>query len=107
MARRMSPQPSAVAEAIARHKAAQAAHDAAPDDSDETMDPLFDVFDAATRALEELGKTPCASDAEFIEKLRYLLPQETRQSGALHFGLEYGSILVAVATHLGELGGDA
>jgi len=104
MARRMSPQPSAVAEAIARHKAAQAAHDAAPDDSDETMDPLFDV---ATRALEELGKTPCASDAEFIEKLRYLLPQETRQSGALHFGLEYGSILVAVATHLGELGGDA
>jgi hypothetical protein len=104
MARRMSPQPSAVAEAIARHKAAQAAHDAAPDDSDETMDPLFD---AATRALEELGKTPCASDAEFIEKLRYLLPQETRQSGALHFGLEYGSILVAVATHLGELGGDA
>ena len=104
MARRMSPQPSAVAEAIARHKAAQAAHDAAPDDSDETMDPLFD---SATRALEELGKTPCASDAEFIEKLRYLLPQETRQSGALHFGLEYGSILVAVATHLGELGGDA
>ena len=92
--RKAPSKPSAVAAAIARHKTAQDAYDAAPDQSDETLIPLCEVAD---EALKELEETPCTSDAEFVEKLRYLFAEEVR----LEFSVD--SIHVAVATHLGEI----
>ena len=63
-----------VAEAIARHKAAIAAREAAADDNDDEI--FSSLCDAEDDALNELAKTPCASDAEFVEKLRYVLKYE-------------------------------
>ena len=54
--------------AIARHKAAQAALDAVPGPEDYPEH----LCDEEAEALDELAFTPCASDAEFLEKLRYL-----------------------------------
>ena len=55
-------------QAIARPKAAQAALDAVPG-PEEYPEHLCDEED---EALDELAFTPCAIDAEFLEKLRYL-----------------------------------
>jgi len=64
-----------IALAIERHKAAQAAIDAFKDDPDGYPEHLgMAEFDA----IDDLAGTPCASDAEFIEKLRYLHAYETR-----------------------------
>ncbi|MGH6801510.1 MAG: hypothetical protein ACRECZ_08875 [Methylocella sp.] len=91
---------SAVAEAIAHYDAAQAAFNANTDDSDETSAPLCE---AANDALGELARTPCADDAEFLEKLRHLLDAENFIHGGKRcdrpFNMGFGSILVAVATH--------
>ena len=48
-----------IAQALARHKAAQAA----PNFGDK-------LFTAESDTLKVLVETPCASDAEFVEKLR-------------------------------------
>jgi hypothetical protein len=55
---------NALAQAIARHTAAQAAVDAAadPDDCPEHL------REEENEALDELSWTPCASDAEFLRK---------------------------------------
>ena len=51
-------------------------------------------------ALDELAFTPCASDAEFVEKLRYLLAHETRIfGGPPPGGHDFGSIVIAVDRH--------
>jgi hypothetical protein len=83
---------SAVWEAIARAKAAQAAYDAAPDHSDETLIPLST---AESDACDDLAEAHCRDDAEFVEKLRYLFAREV-----LLFGKEDNAVMVAVATHL-------
>ena len=59
-----------IVQAIARHKAAQAALDAVPGPED-----YPELCDEEDEALDELAFTPCASDAEFLEKLRYLYAQ--------------------------------
>ena len=59
------------AQALARHKAAQAALDAVPGPEDYSEH----LCDGEDEALDELAFTPCASDAEFLEKLRYLYAQ--------------------------------
>jgi hypothetical protein len=41
-------------------------------------------------------KAPCASDAEVLEKLRYLFAEEIRLHGGM---MGWPSILVAMATH--------
>lgn len=82
--------------AIERHRAAQEAHDAAPDHSDETLCPLSEAED---EACDKLTETPCANDAEFLEKLRYLLARETRLFGKPTIGTEYGSVVRATALH--------
>jgi hypothetical protein len=88
-----------VAQALARHRAAQARIDAHFGQIDDEA--LADrLFAAESEALEALAETPCASDAEFLEKLRYLLAHETRifegpPDGHQHFG----SIVVAVDRH--------
>jgi hypothetical protein len=90
-----APMSGALAQALARHMAAQAAFDAGPDPED-----YQHLCNAENEALDELAFTPCASDAEFLEKLRYLLAHETRiaegpPDGSQHFG----SILIAVDRH--------
>ena len=62
-----------IIQALARHKAAaQAPIDARSGRIDD--DTLADVlFTAESDALNVLAETPCTSDAEFVEKLRYLL----------------------------------
>ena len=87
-----------VAEAIERHKTAQAAYDATPDDTDKIMIPLSD---ATFEALDKLAKTHCSSDAEFIEKLRYLAAQEAKMYPSPTGGHEYGSVVIAVAKYFG------
>ena len=47
-------------------------------------------------ALDELAFTPCASDAEFLEKLRYLYAQQAKVGWDLpDNGDDYGCIVVA------------
>jgi hypothetical protein len=88
---------TALAQAIERCEAAQAAYDAIPDDDDAAKQQLSgfesDVVDA-------LARMPCASDAEFLERLCYLLARETRIFGEPHGRAEFGSIVVAVDRHI-------
>jgi hypothetical protein len=87
---------TAVAKAIARHKAANTALDAEQDDTDEIMGPLFDAY---FESLDKLAKTPCSSDAEFLEKLRYLAAQEAEMCPSPKGTHEYGSVVIAVAKY--------
>jgi hypothetical protein len=88
-----------VVQAIARHKAAQAAIDARSGCIDD--DALADkLFTAERGALDVLARAPCVSDAELVEKLRYLLAHEARiVDGPPDGHQEFGSILVAVDRH--------
>src|SRR5580704_17686400 len=63
-----------IVQAIARHKAAQAALDAVPGPEDYPEH----LCNEEDEALDELAFTPCASDAEFLEKLRYLYAQQAK-----------------------------
>jgi hypothetical protein len=88
--------------ALDRHKAAKAAWDAKPDADRIDDDP---VMLAVGDALIDVAETPCASDAEFLEKLRYLFEVEMEMHGYDWIGdhkfAAYGSIIVAVDTHFG------
>jgi len=89
-----------VAQALARHKAAQAAVDAHFGMIDDAA-LATQLFDAERDALKILAETPCASKAEFIEKLRYLLAHETRIFGGPPDGNhDFGSIVVAVDRYM-------
>jgi hypothetical protein len=58
------------------------------------------LFTVERDALNVLAETPCASDAEFVEKLRYLLAHETRIfDGPPDGNHDFGSIVVAVDRH--------
>jgi hypothetical protein len=96
---RKAPMSGALAQAIARHKAAQAPIDAHFGSIDDEA--LADqLFTAESDALKVLAETPCASEAEFLEKLRYLLAHEARiADGSPDGHQEFGSILVAVDRH--------
>ncbi len=89
---------ASIAQALARHKAAQAPIDAHFGSIDD--DALANqLFAAESDALEVLAETPC-SDAEFVEKLHYLLGHEARIAERPPDGhQEFGSILVAVDHH--------
>jgi hypothetical protein len=83
----------ALAQALARHKAAQAAIDAAPEGYPDHLN------EAEFDAIDELAETPCASDAEFLEKLRYLHAYETRTFGPPTGQHEFSSVVLAVDCH--------
>jgi hypothetical protein len=85
---------TALAQALARHMAAQAALDAVPGPEDY---PEL-LCDEEGEALEELAFTPCASDAEFLEKLRYLYAQQAKL-WELPESENYGCIVIAAACH--------
>ena len=86
--------------ALDRHKAAKAAWDAKTDRIDD--DP---VGLAVGDTLIDVAETPCASTAEFLEKLGYLFEEEMEMHGYDWIGenkfAAYGSITVAVDTHFG------
>jgi hypothetical protein len=86
-----------VAQALARHKAAQAAIDARFGQIDD------EALADQTPPRETLSRPwpkRLASDAEFLEKLRYLLAHEARICERQPDGhQEFGSILVAVDRH--------
>ena len=84
-----------VAKAIERHKAAQAALDAIPSPEDYPEH----LSNEEDEALYELAFTPCASDAEFLEKLRYLYAQQAKIWGLPDNGNDYGCIVIATACH--------
>ena len=87
-----TPRKAPVAQALARHKAAQAPIDAHFGQiDDEAL--ANQLFTAESDALDALAKAPCVSDAGFVEKLRYLLAHEARIAEGPQ---EFGSILVAV-----------
>ena len=92
---RKAPISGAFAQALARHKAAQAAIDAHGGSIDDEA--LANQLFAAERdTLAALAETPC-SDADFLGKLRYLLAHEARiVDGPPDGHQEFGSILVAV-----------
>jgi hypothetical protein len=85
---------SPVAEAIARHRAVQAVYDAAAAGYDAAP------AEMAHDALMEVAEASCASDAEFIDKLKYLFAEETRLNDGIEFNIYCPSILLAVATHI-------
>jgi hypothetical protein len=86
-----------LAQALARHKAAEAAIDAAQAaDQDGNHKHLTD---AEFEAIDNLAETPCSSDAEFIEKLRYLHAYETRFFGVPTGQHEFRSVVLAVDCH--------
>ena len=84
-----------LAQAMARHKAAFAAYDAVrgPEDIPEHL------IDAEVEALYDLAFTPCASDAEFLEKLRYLYTQQAKSWPLPDDGDNYGCMAIAAACH--------
>jgi hypothetical protein len=87
---------ASIAQAIARCEAAQAAYDARPHDDDGAASRLSE---AESDAIEILAETPCASDAEFLEKLRFLVARETRIFGPPDCNQEFGPIAVAANLH--------
>jgi hypothetical protein len=88
--------PTPIVQAIARHKAVQAAADAVPC-PEECPEHLREE---ENEALDELAFTPCASDAEFLEKLRYLYAQQAKVGWDLpDNGDDYGCIVIAAACH--------
>jgi hypothetical protein len=50
---------------------------------------------------------PCASDAEFLEKLKYLLARDISYYGDPDSRYEFGHTVAAVAQHLGLAREDA
>jgi hypothetical protein len=101
MARRDNAVSKPLAEAIARHqvaRAALAAQVAANPSDDLACEPLLAEDVAATEAI---ATASCENDAEFVEKLRYLMPYEQALCGEPSMQLEYGSVIVAVSTYLG------
>lgn len=89
---------SAVAEAIAQHRDAQAALDAVCSPND----PPEHLADAEFFALCDLAETPCVDDAELFEKLRYLLAHEKRMVGKSRLE-SYRAVLIALELHLNNM----
>ncbi|PZR83522.1 MAG: hypothetical protein DLM68_14130 [Hyphomicrobiales bacterium] len=103
---------SAVAEVVARHKAAQSAYDAgaaacAAQPGDTAADKIASALtEEESVACEELERTPCSSDAEFLEKLKCLINRETRLFGSpFESRAQFVSVARAVALHF-EAGPD-
>jgi hypothetical protein len=83
--------------AIERHKATRATVDGwqGDDDDDEAFG---DLASADFDALCEVALTPCRSDAELVEKLRYIFASDKIRE--VHIDHEYGPIAAAIALHL-------
>lgn len=106
----MTTVPKALAgvDAIAGHKATEAAYIAAaasgscPYD-DDASDAADNLSEAKELAFGELAETPCTSDAEFLEKLGCLIAREVDIFGdPFELNAEFAAIARAVALHFKE-----
>ena len=90
-------QSSPLALAVARHDQAGAACEDCKETADAILDTLYkERFDALTG----VARAPCASDAELVEKLRYLLKYEMAlDEDKPDESLDFGSLLVACDLH--------
>jgi hypothetical protein len=90
---------SALSQAIAAHRGAIAAVEAF--DKSEVRDDgtLEHLLTDDLRALEDVARASCESEAEFLEKLSYLNACERAMSGAPAIQLEFGALAIAVAEH--------
>jgi hypothetical protein len=86
---------------IARHKAAVAAEAACRSAYESGGD--GDRYTVACRHEDdvslELARMPCASDAEFLEKLKYVLARDIAYYGDPDSRYEFGHTVAAVAQH--------
>lgn len=57
---------------------------------------------AEDEARYEVAVQPCATEAEFIAKLKYLLEAESALWGPPEFLTEFGSVVVAVEEYLAQ-----
>jgi hypothetical protein len=86
--------------AIDAHRLAQANVDGHPGQPEEEFSALSDVEGQAHQTLAE---TPCATDAEFIAKIAYLLRHERHLWGELlSEDGQYGKLAFAIELHLEE-----
>ncbi len=87
---------SGLSKVIKAHRAAFKKFEATHEDDD--------AFLSASRAEDiaryDVAMRPCQSDAEFIEKLRYLMATECCLWGEPEFLTEFGSVVIAVREHL-------
>jgi hypothetical protein len=89
-----------LAEAISRHKAIQAAIASQPEEtSDQVFKPLLSEDFSA---MEAIARAPCETDAEFLEKLRYLMTFERDLCSEPSMSTEYGSVILAVSNYVME-----
>jgi hypothetical protein len=86
--------------AIDAHRLAQANVDGHPGQPEEEFSALSDMEGQAHQTLAE---TPCATDAEFIAKIAYLLRHERHLWGELlSEDGQYGKLAFAIELHLEE-----
>jgi hypothetical protein len=89
--------PSAVAVAIAAHKAVQGKLDAMKGDGPE----FDDMCDVEGDRFCDLAETPCASDAEFFAKATYMIAHvQASWGGCLSDGGAFGLLAVATEAHM-------
>jgi hypothetical protein len=99
---------AALVAAIARHKAAVAAM-AACFPAYESVDEegFGEACNYEDEVSLELALMPCASNAEFFEKLKYVLAREIVTYGDPDANVEFGHTVAAVAQYLGITRDDA
>jgi hypothetical protein len=94
----ISPLSSGLSKLIRTHRAAFSKFEATHEDDDA----FLDASRAEDLARYDVAMRPCRSDAELIEKLRYLMATEHSLWGDPEFLTEYGSVVIAVREHLGR-----
>jgi hypothetical protein len=83
---------------IAQHKAALAATEAVYNSVGES-DEFTESVNYEDDVCSALVLIPCATDAEFLEKLRWLFARDVANCGKPSFRREFGGTLVAIAQH--------
>ncbi len=87
---------SGLSKLIKAHRAAFQKFEATHEDDDA----FLDASRAEDLARYDVAMRPCGSDAEFVEKLRYLMSAEHCLWGDPEFLTEFGSVVIAVREHL-------
>jgi hypothetical protein len=96
--------PVTLAAAIAQHKAALAAINAVYDRHGGESDEFTESVHYEDDVCGALALIPCATDAEFLEKLRWLFARDVAHYYKPSFRNEFGGTLVAIAQYFGIAG---
>jgi hypothetical protein len=95
--------PTTLSRAIEVHQAAKSAwHSQTEDARNSAVDPLFDEL---TDAEQELVIAPTATDAELVQKLRYLFAAATNDRGRVVE--DFDSVLAALDFHFADSNPDS